>query len=93
MTVTLFIPCFVDLMYPRVGISIVQILEKLGHKSTIRKISPAADNRRSIPVIGRKRAMWRGRFCTDCVMPKQWSSLRFVRRDDQSFLPTTVRGY
>jgi L-lactate dehydrogenase complex protein LldE len=32
MTVTLFIPCFVDLLYPRVGISMVQILEKLGHK-------------------------------------------------------------
>ena len=30
-TVTLFIPCFVDLMYPKVGISIVQILERLGH--------------------------------------------------------------
>ena len=32
MRVTLFIPCFVDLMYPRVGISVVEILEKLGHK-------------------------------------------------------------
>src|SRR5436190_18582886 len=32
MTITLFIPCFVDLMFPRVGISIVQIFEKLGHK-------------------------------------------------------------
>ena len=31
MKVTLFIPCFVDLMYPRVGISMVQILERLGH--------------------------------------------------------------
>src|SRR4051812_30058676 len=31
MTVTLFIPCFVDLLYPRVAISMVQILEKLGH--------------------------------------------------------------
>jgi len=31
MKVTLFIPCFVDLMYPRVGISTVHILEKLGH--------------------------------------------------------------
>lgn len=31
MTVTLFIPCFVDLMFPRVGISMVEILEKLGH--------------------------------------------------------------
>src|SRR4051812_31112714 len=29
--VTLFIPCFVDLMYPKVGISMVQILERLGH--------------------------------------------------------------
>src|SRR5258706_14758059 len=32
MTVTLFIPCFVDLMYPQVGIAMVRILEKLGHK-------------------------------------------------------------
>jgi L-lactate dehydrogenase complex protein LldE len=32
MTITLFIPCFVDLMFPRVGISMVQILEKLGHR-------------------------------------------------------------
>jgi L-lactate dehydrogenase complex protein LldE len=32
MTVTLFIPCFVDLMYPKVGISIVEILERLGHR-------------------------------------------------------------
>jgi L-lactate dehydrogenase complex protein LldE len=31
-TVTLFIPCFVDLMYPQVGISMVQILERLGHR-------------------------------------------------------------
>jgi L-lactate dehydrogenase complex protein LldE len=29
--VTLFIPCFVDLMFPKVGISIVHILERLGH--------------------------------------------------------------
>jgi L-lactate dehydrogenase complex protein LldE len=31
MKVTLFIPCFVDLMYPRVGVSMVKILERLGH--------------------------------------------------------------
>ncbi len=31
MKVTLFIPCFVDLMFPRVGISMVKILEQLGH--------------------------------------------------------------
>jgi L-lactate dehydrogenase complex protein LldE len=31
MKVTLFIPCFVDLMYPQVGISMVKILERLGH--------------------------------------------------------------
>jgi L-lactate dehydrogenase complex protein LldE len=30
--VTLFIPCFVDLMFPKVGISMVQILEQLGHQ-------------------------------------------------------------
>jgi L-lactate dehydrogenase complex protein LldE len=31
MRVTLFIPCFVDLMFPQVGISMVNILERLGH--------------------------------------------------------------
>src|SRR5271168_335938 len=31
MTVTLFIPCFVDALFPRAGISMVQILEQLGH--------------------------------------------------------------
>lgn len=31
MRVTLFIPCFVDMFYPRVDVSIVQILERLGH--------------------------------------------------------------
>jgi L-lactate dehydrogenase complex protein LldE len=32
MKVTLFIPCFVDSCYPQVGISMVRILEKLGHQ-------------------------------------------------------------
>ncbi|HZQ47521.1 MAG TPA: (Fe-S)-binding protein [Verrucomicrobiae bacterium] len=32
MTVTLFIPCFVDLMFPKVGVSVVNILERLGHR-------------------------------------------------------------
>ena len=31
MKVTLFIPCFIDAIYPKVGIAMVQILEKLGH--------------------------------------------------------------
>lgn len=32
MKVTLFVPCFVDLCYPQVGMSMVSILEKLGHE-------------------------------------------------------------
>lgn len=32
MKVTLFIPCFVDLMYPQVGMAMVRIFEKLGHR-------------------------------------------------------------
>jgi len=32
MIVTLFIPCFVDALFPRAGISMVQILERLGHQ-------------------------------------------------------------
>jgi L-lactate dehydrogenase complex protein LldE len=31
MTVTLFIPCFIDLFYPQVGVAMVKILENLGH--------------------------------------------------------------
>jgi len=31
MKVTLFVPCFVDLMFPKVAICMVQILERLGH--------------------------------------------------------------
>jgi L-lactate dehydrogenase complex protein LldE len=31
MKLTLFVPCFVDLMFPSVAISMVQILERLGH--------------------------------------------------------------
>ena len=32
MKVTLFIPCFVDLCFPQVGMSMVSILERLGHQ-------------------------------------------------------------
>ncbi len=31
MKITLFVPCFVDLLYPQVGIAMVRIFEKLGH--------------------------------------------------------------
>src|SRR5258708_29491064 len=31
MRITLFVPCFVDLIHPQVAISMVQILERLGH--------------------------------------------------------------
>ena len=40
MTISLFIPCFVDLMFPQVGISMVHIFERLGHKVVVPK-SPA----------------------------------------------------
>ena len=32
MTITLFIPCFVDALFPQAGISMVHILERLGHR-------------------------------------------------------------
>lgn len=32
MKVTLFVPCYMDACYPQVGISIVEILERLGHQ-------------------------------------------------------------
>ena len=30
-TVTLFIPCFVDLLAPQVAIAMMRVLERLGH--------------------------------------------------------------
>jgi L-lactate dehydrogenase complex protein LldE len=33
MRVTLFIPCFIDSLYPQVGVAIVKILERLGHEA------------------------------------------------------------
>ena len=35
MRVTLFIPCFVDTCYPQVGMSIVRVLERLGHSVAV----------------------------------------------------------
>ncbi|HEY2343400.1 MAG TPA: (Fe-S)-binding protein [Chthoniobacteraceae bacterium] len=32
MRVTLFIPCFIDSLFPQVGMAIVQVLERLGHE-------------------------------------------------------------
>ena len=32
MKITLLIPCFIDQLFPSVGISMVRIFEKLGHK-------------------------------------------------------------
>lgn len=32
MTVSLFIPCFVDLLYPQVGMAMVKVLHRLGHR-------------------------------------------------------------
>ena len=34
MNVTLFIPCFVDSCFPQVGMHMVRILERLGHRVT-----------------------------------------------------------
>ncbi|MEI9960523.1 MAG: (Fe-S)-binding protein [Limisphaerales bacterium] len=56
MTVTLFIPCFVDALFPRAGISMVEILERLGHKVSYPKAIVCCGQPRSIPVIGMKRA-------------------------------------
>jgi len=40
MTVTLFVPCFVDLLYPQVAISAVRLFERLGHQVVVPQ-SPA----------------------------------------------------
>jgi Fe-S oxidoreductase len=34
MNITLFIPCFVDTCFPQVGMHMVRILERLGHRVT-----------------------------------------------------------
>lgn len=41
MNVTLFIPCFVDACYPRVGMSVAAVLERLGHTVDVPDDLPA----------------------------------------------------
>ncbi|NCX99369.1 MAG: (Fe-S)-binding protein, partial [Planctomycetia bacterium] len=36
MTISLFIPCFVDQMAPRVGLAVATVLERLGHSVEFR---------------------------------------------------------
>jgi Fe-S oxidoreductase len=62
MTVTLFIPCFVDLLFPRAGISVVRILEKLGHKIEYPQELNCC-GQRSTPVTGTSPARWPRRCC------------------------------
>jgi Fe-S oxidoreductase len=57
MLITLFIPCFVDLISPQAGISIVNILEGLGHQIDYPRNSAAAASRPSTPATGTKPAM------------------------------------
>jgi L-lactate dehydrogenase complex protein LldE len=40
MKVTLYIPCFIDLLFPAAGISVVKVIEKLGHQVVVPE-SPA----------------------------------------------------
>lgn len=41
MTITLFIPCFVDACYPQVGMAVVAVLERLGHTVDVPATLPA----------------------------------------------------
>ena len=86
MRVTLFIPCFVDLLYPQVGISMVRILEQLGHQVTVPN-SPACcgqpafntgywDESRAVADPGARIAERRG---------SGGHRERFMRRDDEEY--------
>jgi hypothetical protein len=45
MTIGLFIPCYVDLIYPKVGIAALGFWKSSGSMSTIPSIKLAADSR------------------------------------------------
>ena len=45
MKVGLFIPCYIDAFFPEVGIATLELLERLGSRSSIRSIRPAAGSR------------------------------------------------
>ena len=49
MKVSLFIPCFIDRIYPKVGISIVQVLERLGCEVEMQAVVARRDQ---LPVLG-----------------------------------------
>jgi hypothetical protein len=56
--VSLFVTCMVDQLFPKVGMAMADVLERLGY----RKARHVADSRRSTAVIGAKRALWRATF-------------------------------
>ena len=91
MTVTLFIPCFIDALYPRAGMSVVQILERLGHKvvcpEEIACCGQPAFNSGYWAEAARRRRQGAG---TSQGRRNGRHRLRFLRRDGQKVLSATV---
>ena len=87
MTVTLFIPCFIDALFPRAGISMVQILEQLGHKVVCpggnHLLRPAALQFR---LLGRSPGGGLAGFGKVKRRRSDCHRLRFLRRDAEKFL-------
>jgi Fe-S oxidoreductase len=92
MTISLFIPCFVDLMFPQVGISSVRIFEKLGHKVVVPK-APACCGQPAFNTgywdESREIAIKVMEALKDAEVDRHRQ--RFVWRDDEGVLPRTVR--
>ena len=95
MTITLFVPCFMNTLYPQAGMSIVTVLERLGHTVDFHEDlfccgQPAFnagywDEARRSPARRRKTRR-RPRRC-------HRHRLRLLRRHAQGFLPRPVRQY
>ena len=94
MIVTLFIPCFVDVIFPRAGISMVEILERLGHKVVCpgrnRLLRPAAVQLR---LLGRSARRRRESLGAIEGRGSHRHRFGFVRRDVEEFLSRTVQKH
>ena len=60
--VSLFVTCMVDQLFPKVGIAMADVLERLGYRVDFPRLRRVAGSRHSIAAIAPKRARWHAIF-------------------------------
>ena len=55
---SMFVTCIVDQLFPKVGMAMVEVLERIGYEVDFPRIRPAAASPHLTPVTGMKPATW-----------------------------------